>query len=182
MTASRPFVKFLINDMNDDHDDFRERIIAEMAQFFEDLGASATLGRMFGLLLTSAGPLSLEALAGELNISKAAVSVQIRRLEELRYCRRIPRGSDRKQYFELNPDYLVDNLSLRVQVQEQWLDRLREIRAGERERGGSMEGEGLPLRRLDELIRFQRDMQQGYRDLMRRFQEETQEDQPHERD
>lgn len=167
--------------MNEKHNQFRQRIVAEMAQFFEALGASATLGRMFGLLLISPEPVSLEAIAEELGLSKAAVSVQIRRLEELRYCRRLPRGSDRKQYFELNVDYLVDNLSLRMQAQERWLERLRDIRFREERQLRGDGGGGIMLRRVDELLRFQEEMQQSYRDLIRRFPENREENDGNER-
>lgn len=139
-------------------------VVQEMAQFFEQLGASATLGRLFGLLLVSPEPLALETLARKLGLSKPAVSVQIRQLERLRYCTRLPRGSDRKQYFSLNPDYLSDNLRIRMDAQEAWLSRLEHTL-------DAQDGEEADVvaERVRELIRFQRMMQERYHDLIHQF-------------
>jgi DNA-binding transcriptional regulator GbsR (MarR family) len=151
--------------MNKKHETLEHAIVQEMAQFFEQLGASGTLGRLFGLLLVSQEPLALETLARRIGLSKPAVSVQIRQLERLRYCRRLPRGSDRKQYFALNPDYLAENLRIRVEAQEQWLSQLE--RTLEAQQGEVPEVVGT---RVSELIRFQRMMQERYRDLIYQFE------------
>ncbi|NBC30083.1 MAG: MarR family transcriptional regulator [Spirochaetes bacterium] len=140
-----------------------------MAQFFEQLGASATLGRLFGLLLVSREPLALETLAERLGLSKPAVSVQIRQLEGLRYCHRLPRGSDRKQYFALNPDYLAENLRIRMDAQDRWLAQLERTLASNKDD----QPEVLP-ERMGELIRFQRMMQECYQKLIDQFKGDTQ--------
>ena len=167
LTALERFVNFILNDMNEKRNHDHREIVEEMAGFFEQLGASANLGRMFGLLLTSPEPLSLETIAGRMHVSKPAVSVQIRQLEQLRYCNRLPKGSDRKQYFELNPDYLVDNLALRMEAQDNWLRRLEE-KLEARRRGGASHSTTVG-KRLEELIQFQQMMQERYQDLINNF-------------
>ncbi len=166
LTALQCYVKLLLNDMNEKRNQNHSEIVEEMAGFFEQLGASANLGRMFGLLLTSPEPLSLETIAERMQVSKPAVSVQIRQLEQLRYCSRLPKGSDRKQYFELNPDYLVDNLSLRMEAQDRWIRRL-EQKLQERREGA--DDSATVGKRLEELVQFQRMMQDRYKDLINNF-------------
>lgn len=160
--------------------DFHGQVVEEMALFFEQLGTSANLGRLFGFLLTASTPVSLETLAERLGVSKPAVSVQIRRLEQLHYCRRLPRASDRRQYFVLNEDYLVDNLRLRMQAQERWLRRLCELTAPETAQHGDADGAGINstenpsavVERLQALIRFQSMMQRHYEKLIQEFRNE----------
>ncbi|HEU4648052.1 MAG TPA: MarR family transcriptional regulator [Gemmatimonadales bacterium] len=94
--------------------DFVERV----ALFFEDEGFSRIAGRIFGRLLLSAEPLSLDALAEELAVSKASVSTETRTLEHRGLLERVGRPGDRKVYYQVGADLPIRTMELR-------LDRIR---------------------------------------------------------
>ncbi|MDI3281012.1 MAG: ArsR family transcriptional regulator [Bacillota bacterium] len=83
-----------------------ERIfIDEMDRFFRAYGANETMGRIAGLLIFADRPLSLQEVAAALGVSKAAVSIHIRALERTKFCRRLPPGRDRKDYYVIESDF-----------------------------------------------------------------------------
>lgn len=94
--------------------DFIERV----ALFFEDEGFSRIAGRIFGRLLLSAEPLSLDGLAEELAVSKASVSTETRILEHRGLLERVGRPGDRKVYYQVGADLPIRTMELR-------LDRIR---------------------------------------------------------
>ncbi|NUR85936.1 MAG: transcriptional regulator [Nonomuraea sp.] len=53
-------------------------------------------GRVYGLLLISADPLSLDEIAGELELSKGAVSTAVRQLDSWGLARVIPQPGSRR--------------------------------------------------------------------------------------
>ncbi|WP_218095271.1 GbsR/MarR family transcriptional regulator [Paenibacillus solanacearum] len=75
-----------------------------MSLLFEDHGFSPLTGRLFTLLLFADRPLSLQDMAGKLEVSKAAVSVQIRTLEREALCRKMRTVKDRKDYYVISGD------------------------------------------------------------------------------
>ena len=75
-----------------------------MSLLFENHGFSPLTGRLFTLLLFADRPLSLQDMAGKLEVSKAAVSVQIRTLERESLCRKKPAVKDRKDYYVISGD------------------------------------------------------------------------------
>ncbi|GCL72697.1 MULTISPECIES: GbsR/MarR family transcriptional regulator [Paenibacillus] len=72
---------------------------------FETDGFSPLVGRIFALLLFAPEPLSLQEMADELGVTKAAVSVQVRALEKHCMCQKIPTGNDRKDYYYIAEDF-----------------------------------------------------------------------------
>ncbi|MFH1052450.1 MAG: hypothetical protein V1779_16145 [bacterium] len=73
-------------------------LIDEMGNYVESLSGRVLLGRIWGLLLTSPGPVSLKEMAKKLNVSKPAVSSTINM--------GIQYGVFRKQY---NADFPREN-------------------------------------------------------------------------
>ena len=64
-------------------------------------------GRLFGVLLVSAEPRSLDELAEQLGVSKASVSINIRFLEEKGAVERIGRQGDRRDYYRIAEQSLL---------------------------------------------------------------------------
>ncbi|MFC6228000.1 GbsR/MarR family transcriptional regulator [Paenibacillus allorhizosphaerae] len=75
-----------------------------LSLLFEDHGFSPLTGRLFTLLLFADKPLSLQEMSEKLEVSKAAVSVQIRSLERESLCRKVPSGKDRRDYYCISGD------------------------------------------------------------------------------
>lgn len=63
-------------------------------------GLGRLIGRMYALLYLHPGPLSLERIASDLEISKASASTTIRHLEQWHAVRHVPVTGDRRDYYE----------------------------------------------------------------------------------
>ncbi len=99
-----------------------EHFIERMGILGESEGLSRIAGRIFGFLLLSASSCSLDDLAAELGVSKASVSVDARRLEQLGYLERSSRPADRRDYYSISADVFTRSL-------EQRMTRFREFRS-----------------------------------------------------
>jgi DNA-binding transcriptional regulator GbsR (MarR family) len=72
---------------------------------FENDGFSPLVGKIFALLLFAPAPLSLQDMADQLGVTKAAVSVQVRTLEKHAMCHKLPKSSDRRDYYYIANDF-----------------------------------------------------------------------------
>jgi DNA-binding transcriptional ArsR family regulator len=88
--------------------------IERMGQATESDGLSPIAGRLFALLLLSEVPRSLDELAAELGVSKASVSTDARRLLERGIVERSSPPGDRRDYYELAPDFYAQVIRSRV--------------------------------------------------------------------
>ena len=75
--------------------------IGRLARFF---GFSEVMGRLYGTLLLSPEPLSLDDLAEGLQISKGSVSMNMRALERWGMAHEVWMRGERKKYYEAEPD------------------------------------------------------------------------------
>ncbi|MCP4362847.1 MAG: HTH domain-containing protein [Chloroflexi bacterium] len=75
--------------------------LGRLARFF---GFSDVMGRLFGTLLLSPGPLSLDDLANELKISKGSVSMNMRDLERWGMAVEVWVKGERKKYYQAESD------------------------------------------------------------------------------
>lgn len=98
-----------------------ERFIERMGLFFEADGAPRIAGRMFGLVLLSPDPCSLDDLAEQLQVSKASVSTNSRLLELWGAVERVTRPGDRRDYYQV-----ADNIPIRML--ERRLERIHQMR------------------------------------------------------
>ena len=96
-----------------DHDWF----VGEMGLTFESDGFTRIGGRLFGHLLLADRPLSLDEIAEALGASKASVSTDARRLLEKGVVERSGRPGDRRDYWQIAPDFFANIMQLRV---ERW--------------------------------------------------------------
>ena len=96
-----------------DHDWF----VGEMGLTFEADGFTRIGGRLFGHLLLAARPLSLDEIAADLRVSKASVSTDARRLFEKGVVVRSGKPGDRRDYWQIAPDFFASLMEYRV---ERW--------------------------------------------------------------
>lgn len=75
--------------------------LGRLARFF---GFSEVMGRLYGTLLLSPEPLSLDDLAERLQISKGSVSMNMRALERWGMAHEVWMRGERKKYYEAEPD------------------------------------------------------------------------------
>jgi len=75
--------------------------LGRLAGFF---GFSDVMGRLYGTLLLSPGPLSLDELASNLEISKGSVSVNMRALERWGMAKEVWMRGERKKYYRAESD------------------------------------------------------------------------------
>lgn len=75
--------------------------LGRLARFF---GFSEVMGRLYGTLLLSPGPLSLDDLADSLEISKGSVSMNMRALERWGMAKEVWMRGERKKYYKAESD------------------------------------------------------------------------------
>lgn len=95
-------------------DRVRRNFVERMGQATESDGLSPIAGRLFALLLLANEPKSLDELATALDVSKASVSTDARRLLERGIAERVTRVGDRRDYYELAPDFFVRIVQSRI--------------------------------------------------------------------
>ncbi len=94
-----------------------EWFVSEMGLTFEADGFTRIGGRLFGHLLLAERPLSLDEIAETLQVSKASVSTDARRLLEKGVVVRSGKPGDRRDYWEIAPDFFASLMQYRV---ERW--------------------------------------------------------------
>lgn len=115
--------------------------VDRMGLFFEFLGATRTMGRIYGWLLISDPPQqSLTQLAGALSVSKASISTVARQLHEGGMVERLP-SPDRQHVYRVTTggftsvlDTQLSRMRLGIEAAEFGLSVLNEKRAQQRER------------------------------------------------
>ena len=93
-----------------DHDWFVE----QMGLVAETDGLPRIAGRVFGHLLLAERPCSLDELAAALGVSKASVSTDARLLSERRLVERVGQPGDRRDYYQLAPDFFRRLVEYRI--------------------------------------------------------------------
>ncbi len=76
--------------------------LGQLSNYF---GFSKIMGQLYGALLLSAGPLSLDDLVELLDISKASVSMNLRTLEHMGMVRQVYMRGGRRKYYEAETDF-----------------------------------------------------------------------------
>lgn len=111
----------------------RHNFIERMGLITESDGLSRIAGRLFGALLLADEPRSLDALAEQLDVSKASVSTEARRLVERGVAERIGKTGDRRDYYALTPDFFAQIVRFRL---NRWSGLHRLIRDMEAQSAG----------------------------------------------
>ena len=98
------------SDLRDVHDTMLDGL-GQLADYF---GFSKVMGQLYGTLLLSGSPLSLDDMMERLSISKASVSMNMRTLEHMGMVRQVwvRGGSGRRKYYEAETDFwqIISNL------------------------------------------------------------------------
>ena len=128
-----------------------DSFIDRMGVTAETDGMSPIAGRLFARLLLADSPLSLDELADELGVSKASVSTDARRLLERGILERVSKPGDRRDYYELAPDFFPRIVHARV---NRWR-RMRTLAANVRAEAGDLSPEVKQrLDAIDDLEHF----------------------------
>jgi DNA-binding transcriptional regulator GbsR (MarR family) len=89
-------------------------------------GLPRIAGRIFGLLLVTPGECSLDDMADTLGVSKASISTDARRLEQLGIVIRTSRPGDRRDYYAVAPNALQQSLEIRTRAMRKFQELLRD--------------------------------------------------------
>jgi DNA-binding transcriptional regulator GbsR (MarR family) len=83
--------------------------LGQLADYF---GYNKVMGKMYGALLLSPMPMSLDDLMNHLDVSKASVSMNMRTLENMGIAREVWVRGDRRKYYEAEPDFwkIINNV------------------------------------------------------------------------
>jgi DNA-binding transcriptional regulator GbsR (MarR family) len=117
------------------------RFIEQLGLIAEDDGLPRIAGRMFAIILLAEAPMSLDDIATALGVSKASASTDARILLRHGWIRRVVHPGNRRDYYEMVPDFFAEFVASRV---KQWqalyelvgdaLTRLPDFSAAGRER------------------------------------------------
>lgn len=80
-------------------------IIEGLGQLASYFGFTKVMGQLFGVLMLSPAPLSLDDLMDRLGISKASVSTNMRTLEHMGIVREVWVKDDRRKYYRAEGDF-----------------------------------------------------------------------------
>jgi DNA-binding transcriptional regulator GbsR (MarR family) len=123
--------------MNNDKEKIKkiqDYIIEETTHYMEFVGAKKMIGRVFGLLMSHVGAMSLSEMSERLQVSKPAVSntMKIGVQSEL-FRKRFNPDSPREDYYELSKDWLsmiidpgLKKLSIFIENYQKGLDKINE--------------------------------------------------------
>lgn len=97
-----------------------ERFIERMGLLSEADGLPRIAGRIFGYLFLTAGECSLEEIAGALQVSRASVSTDARRLAQIGVIERRGRPGDRRDYYAMSPTGVRHSIENRIRSLRQF--------------------------------------------------------------
>lgn len=90
--------------MNENLVAVRDSVIEGLGQLTDFFGLNRVMGRLYGALLMSPEPLSLDELEETIDISKASVSMNMRALERWNMVREVWVKGDRRKFYEAERD------------------------------------------------------------------------------
>lgn len=138
----------------------RERFIEDVASVLVPWGLPQTAARIYGYLLLSRDPASLDRIAVDLQMSKSSASVATRLLETYTLvCRRGERGSKRALY------EASDNYERMLTEQNRLLDAIAALL----HKGAAVAGSGSVSARLEEMADFYRVTRQAMESVLRQW-------------
>lgn len=99
-----------------------------MGLLFEAEGQPRTAGRIFGYLMVSDDPRSLDELAHALAVSKASVSTNARMLADMGVLERVCRAADRHDYYHVASDLFSRTMAERLRRWQRFAEAVGEVR------------------------------------------------------
>ncbi len=150
-------------DMTDALAQFTE----QMGMLGESHGMPRIAGRIIGFSLMNPGSFSLDDLAERLQVSKASISTNARRMEEIGILERITRPGDRRDYYRLGQNPWEKVFALERRRMQELLDLLNH---GKQTLDDNMTAQH---ERLDEWRHFLEFMQEDIEQRIERWRERT---------
>jgi DNA-binding transcriptional regulator GbsR (MarR family) len=123
--------------------DGRLQIAEDIGYLYGKYGLALSIGRVFGLLLASEGPLSLDEIAETLGISKSGASVAARDLERVGVVRRLGTPGSKRVLYEATDEMESTFTGTFARVR----DSLNAMKRAE-----SLLGPGRAKRRMKEMV------------------------------
>jgi DNA-binding transcriptional regulator GbsR (MarR family) len=104
------------------------RFTDRMGQIFEAEGRPRIAGRIFGWLLVSDQPRSLDQIAAGLGVSKASASTNARMLAEMGVLERVSMPADRHDYYRISPDLFEHTMAERLKRWQRFTEAVGDAR------------------------------------------------------
>jgi DNA-binding transcriptional regulator GbsR (MarR family)/ribosomal protein S18 acetylase RimI-like enzyme len=92
-----------------------DRVIEKFGLYFAEIGLNKTCGRLFGIFMTAAEPLSMGELVTLLQISKSTASTELRRLLSMRMVEKALLPDKRADYYQLRENLWAVNLRQKIE-------------------------------------------------------------------
>ncbi len=86
-------------------DETRQGFIESLTRISEFWGYPRAMGALYGALYLSPSPLSLDELVPMVGVTKGAISINIRALEQLGMVHKQVRSGDRRDYYQADTDF-----------------------------------------------------------------------------
>lgn len=136
------------------------RFVEDVARLLIPWGVPQTAARLYGYLLLSAAPVSLDRIALDLEVSKSSASVAARLLEKMTFARRHGERGSKRALYEAS-----DNYEGMVTDQNRLLDELAELMRT----GAETVRAGKARERLEEMAEFYLLTRQALQAALRRW-------------
>ncbi len=151
--------------------EIKDEFVNRFGDAYHDFGLPVLMGRIVGLLLYNEGPISLDMMTGELEVSKGPVSQILRRLRDHRLVKRVWVGGDRKDYYQV-----VNHVFLQAFINQAELLKRNQILAQDFDRKlkNSKEPELAHLKsRIKEMVNFNNEMQEYLNKFIEKWRDEN---------
>lgn len=114
----------------------RNVVIETFGRSFALYGLPDVIGRIYGVLYFAEQPMGLEEIAGELEVSKATVSINVRVLEGLECVRKVWLKGSRRDYYEAERNFtkifsqvIKKNMKKELEITSAAIKRSKELLA-----------------------------------------------------
>jgi DNA-binding transcriptional regulator GbsR (MarR family) len=150
------------NKANKGLSEARRRFTEDVARLLVPWGVPQTAARLYGYLLLNAGPVSLDRITADLEISKSSASVAARLLEQYMLVRRLGERGSKRALYEVSSNY-----EGMLTAQNRLLDALAELLRA----GAGRVASGRAGARLEEMAGFYLATREAMEAALRRWRE-----------
>lgn len=151
------------------YDQIKREMIQDFGEAYRGFGLSKLMGRVVALLLFSPGPLSLDEIAQDLEMSKGPISQITRRLRDRNLIRKIWKPGSRKDYYEVAPDIFGNAFRNNVDLIKNNITISRQLKT-QVEQADHADLAHLE-RRLNEMEKFYQIMERHFRNFLDEWEE-----------
>ena len=112
----------------------RNSVIDAFGRSFALYGWPEVIGHIYGVLYFAEQPVGLEEIAGELGVSKATVSINVRVLEGLKCVRKVWQKGSRRDYYEAERNFtkilvkiVKNNIAKELEITNAAINKSKEL-------------------------------------------------------